>query len=89
MKKNRISAVFTRGLGLLMAAVLLLPGLSAAALYDLPENTTVSGKGILVASLGSNQSEDVILFEREADVPDRPLRSSAGDDHCGGPGNRG
>lgn len=68
MKKNRISAVFTRGLGLLTAAVLLLPGLSAAALYDLPENTTVSGKGILVASLGSNQSEDVILFEREADV---------------------
>lgn len=66
--KKQISAIMTRGLGLLLAAVLLLPGIPAAALYDLPEDKTVSGGGILLASLGGSQAEDVILFEKDADA---------------------
>lgn len=68
MMKKQISAIMTRGLGLLLAAVLLLPGIPAAALYDLPEDKTVSGGGILLASLGGSQAEDVILFEKGADA---------------------
>ena len=68
MMKKQISAIMTRGLGLLLAAVLLLPGIPAAALYDLPEDKTVSGGGILLASLGGSQAEDVILFEKDADA---------------------
>ena len=68
MMKKQISAIMTRGLGLLLAAVLLLPGIPATALYDLPEDKTVSGGGILLASLGGSQAEDVILFEKEADA---------------------
>ena len=66
--KKQISAIFTRGLGWMLAMLLLLSGLPVAALYELPEDKTVSGGGILLASLGSSQAEDVILFERDADA---------------------
>lgn len=71
MMKKQISAIMTRGLGLLLAAVLLLPGIPAAALYDLPEDKTVSGGGILLASLGGSQAEDV-TFSKRTPTPGSP-----------------
>lgn len=66
---KRLTAILTAVL--LLTAALVTP-LSAGASYTLPEEVTVSARSALLMYVGSDPTQDAVLFEREADVRRSP-----------------
>ncbi len=56
----------------LLLTVMWMCPLTAHAAYDLPEDVAVGAKSALLMYVGSDPSQDTVLFEREADVRRSP-----------------